>query len=157
MAQSRQSMGFWAMNEFVMGPLTLSVTGYADEESKDFYKANWLVLDVKCTTDQGDVKFSAPCLMTTDIFEFMDETAELLSGEGRHAYLVSLEPQVDVCLARGDGPDMFSMDVELTPDVNDDEDIYGLSIEVTRAQVEQMAAQATQIIEAFPVRGIQAS
>ena len=94
------------MTDFQMGPLTLSVKSYADDVSEDFYEANWLVLDVKCPTDDGDVAFQSPCLMTTDIFDFMDEINDLLAGQGRQAYLVSLEPQVDVrvghdLLARG--------------------------------------------------------
>lgn len=145
------------MSDFQMGPLTLSVKNYADDVSKDFYEANWLVVGVKCPTDEGDVSFQSRCLMTTDIFDFMDEINDLLVGQGRQAYLVSLEPQVDVRIARGDGPDMFALDVELTPDANDDEDIYGLSTIVSRKDVEGFVTQAEHIIAAFPVRGIQES
>ena len=145
------------MSSLQMGPLELNVKSYADDASKDFYEANWLNIAVTCPTDDGDVAFQSPCLMTTDIFDFMDEIAALLAGEGRQAYLVSLEPQVDVRIARGDGPDTFTLDVELTPNADDDEDIYGLTTTVTRAQVEGFTAQAEQIIETFPVRGIQES
>ena len=145
------------MTDFQMGPLTLSVKSYADDVSEDFYEANWLVLDVKCPTDEGDVAFQSPCLMTTDIFDFMDEINDLLAGQGRQAYLVSLEPQVDVRIALGDGPDVFTLDVELTPNVEDDEDIYDVAAIVSRAEVEEMAKQAAALVEAFPVRGIEGS
>ena len=95
--------------------------------------------------------------MTTDIFDFMDEINDLLVGQGRQAYLVSLEPQVDVRIARGDGPDVFTLDVELTPNADDDEDIYDAAAIVSRAEVEEMAKQATALVEAFPVRGIEGS
>ena len=143
------------MSEFQMGPLSLSVKSYADDVSKDFYEANWLNIAVQCPTDEGNVAFQSPCLMTTDLFDFMDEINDLLAGQGRQAYLVSLEPQVDVRIARGDGPDVFTLEVELTPNADDDEDIYGLSTTVTRADVQGYIAQAEKIIEAFPVRGIQ--
>ena len=143
------------MNSLKMGPLVLNVKSYADDVSKDFFEANWLNICVKCATDDGDVAFQSPCLMTTDVFDFMDEIAALLAGEGRQAYLVSLEPQVDVRIARGDGPDVFTLEVELTPNADDDEDIYGLSVLVSRADVEGYTEQAEQIIEAYPVRGIQ--
>jgi hypothetical protein len=143
------------MIDFQMGPLTLSVKSYADDVSSDFYEANWLNIAVKCPTDEGDVAFQSPCLMTTDLFDFMDEINDLLAGQGRQAYLVSLEPQVDVRIARGDGPDTFTLEVELTPNADDDEDIYGLSTIVTRVDVEGYIVQAEKIIEAFPVRGIQ--
>jgi hypothetical protein len=145
------------MTDFQMGPLTLSVKSYADDVSEDFYEANWLVLDVKCPTDDGDVAFQSPCLMTTDIFDFMDEINDLLSGQGRQAYLVSLEPQVDVRIALGDGPDVFTLDVELTPNVEDDEDIYDAAAIVSRAEVEEMAKHAAALVAAFPVRGIEGS
>ncbi|MFT4707204.1 MAG: hypothetical protein ACI9PU_001044 [Ascidiaceihabitans sp.] len=143
------------MIDFQMGPLTLSVKSYADDVSSDFYEANWLNIAVKCPTDEGDVAFQSPCLMTTDLFDFMDEISDLLAGQGRQAYLVSLEPQVDVRIARGDGPDTFTLEVELTPNAEDDEDIYDAATIVTRAEVEAMVKQAEQVIEAFPVRGIQ--
>jgi hypothetical protein len=138
-----------------MGPLSLRVKSYADDVSKDFYEANWLNIAVKCATDDGKVAFQSPCLMTTDIFDFMDEMNDLLAGQGRQAYLVSLEPQVDVRIARGDGPDMFTLDIELTPNADDDEDIYDVATIVTRAEIEAMAKQAEQVVEAFPVRGIE--
>lgn len=143
------------MSDFQMGPLVLSVKSYADDVSSDFYEANWLNIGVKCPTDEGDVAFQSPCLMTTDLFDFMDEINDLLAGQGRQAYLVSLEPQVDVRIARGDGPDVFTLEVELTPNADDDEDIYGLATTLTRADVEGYIVQAEKIIEAFPVRGIQ--
>lgn len=142
------------MTDFQMGPLGLHVIKYAAEQADDFYDANWLIIDVNCTTDQGKVAFQSPCLMTTDIFDFMDEIKALLSGEGYNAYLVSLEPQVDVKISRGDGPDMFVLDVELTPDADNDEDIYDLSCPVTRVDLENMAQNASKVIEAFPVRAI---
>ncbi|MFT5796952.1 MAG: hypothetical protein ACI84R_001007 [Candidatus Azotimanducaceae bacterium] len=145
------------MSSFQMGLLSLSVKSYADDVSKDFYEANWLNIDVKCATDEGDVAFQSPCLMTTDLFDFMDEINDLMAGQGRQAYLVSLEPQIDVRIARGDGPDTFTLEVELTPNADDDEDIYGLSTLVTRADVEGYIVQAEKIIEVFPVRGIQES
>ena len=45
------------MSSFQMGPLSLNVKSYADDVSKDFYEANWLNIDVKCATDEGDVAF----------------------------------------------------------------------------------------------------
>jgi hypothetical protein len=145
------------MSEFQMGPLSLAVKSYADDASNDFYEANWLNIAVSCPTEDGDVAFQSACLMTTDLFDFMDEISDLLAGQGRQAYLVSLEPQIDVRIARGDTPDIFTLEVELTPNADDDEDIYGLSTTVTRAEVEGYTAQAEKIIEAFPVRGIQES
>ena len=142
------------MTGFQMGPLTLKVKSYADDVLEDFYEANWLVLAVQCLTDEGDVAFQSPCLMTTDVFDFMDELNDLLAGQGRQAYLVSLEPQVDVRIARGDGPDVFTLDIELTPNADDDEDIYDVTSIISRAEVEKMAKQAAALVEAFPVRGI---
>lgn len=145
------------MTDFQMGPLCLIVKGYATEDTTDFEKANWLRIAVTCPTDGGDVAFESSCLMTTDIFDFMDETDALLAGEGFQAYLVSLEPQVDVQISRAQGPDSFALDIELTPDADEDEDIYSLSTVISRADLEAMAAQAKQIIEAFPVRALKAS
>ena len=141
------------MTDLIVGPLTLKIHGYANDISGDFYKSNWLLVGVSCATDQGAVAFKSPCLMTTDFFDFVEETQELLTGKGRQAFLVSLEPQIDVRLERGTGADAFVLDVELTPDANDDEDIYDLSTQVSRAQIDSMIAQAKQIIVAFPVRG----
>jgi hypothetical protein len=145
------------MSEIQLGPLDLSIKSYADDVSEDFYEANWLNIAVQCKTDEGEVAFQSPCLMTTDIFDFMDEINDLLAGMGRQAYLVSLEPQVDVRIARGDGPDVFTLDVELTPDAQDDEGIYDVAVIVSRAEVEAMAKQAEAVVEAFPVRGIEGS
>jgi hypothetical protein len=143
------------MSKFQMGPLCLTVKGYVDDVSKDFYEANWLTIAVSCPTEDGDVSFQSACLMTTDFFDFMDEMKSLLAGEGRQAYLVSLEPQVDVRIVRGDEPDTFVLDVELTPVIEDDEDIYGMSAPLTRADVEGFAKQAEAVIADFPVRGIE--
>jgi hypothetical protein len=145
------------MTDMKMGPLDLSVLSYASDDTADFEKANWLLVKVACPTDAGDVAFQSSCLMTTDIFDFMDETDALLAGEGYHAYLVSLEPQVDVQIARGEGADSFTLDIELTPNAQDDEDIYGLSTVITRADLEGIATQTKHIIDTFPVRALKAS
>lgn len=145
------------MTDFNLGPLCLTVKRYAHDDAKDFEKANWLHIGVKCPTDDGDVSFASSCLMTTDIFDFMDETDALLAGEGFQAYLVSLEPQVDVQIQRGDGPDSFTLDIELTPNAQDDEDIYAVSTTLSRDDMQDLAAQAKRIIEAFPVRSLKAS
>lgn len=141
------------MNDFQVGPLTLRVKSYANDVSADFYNSNWLNIAVKCPTDAGDVGFQAACLMTTDIVDFLDELQDLLGGKGRQAFLVSLEPQVDVCLSRGEGPDAFQLDVELTPNADDDEDLYEASATVSRTDLETVAAQAAQIAQTFPMRG----
>ncbi len=145
------------MTNFQMGPLALTVKSYATEDTTDFEKANWLHIEVNCPTDAGDVSFASSCLMTTDIFDFMDETDALLAGEGYQAYLVSLEPQVDVQIARGERADSFTLDIELTPNTQDDEDIYGLSTVITRADLEGIATQTKHIIDTFPVRALKAS
>ena len=140
------------MTDLIIGPLSLRTDGYANAVSGDFYADNWLRVAVNCTTDQGQVAFTAPCLMTTDIYDFVEELDDFLSGKGRHACLVSLEPQVDVRLSRSDG-DLFELEIELTPDADKDEDIYDATATVTRADVDRMAAQAADIIKAFPARG----
>jgi hypothetical protein len=48
---------------------------------------------------------------------------------------------------------MFELEIELTPDADADEDIYDATATVARADVDRIAAQAAQIIEAFPARG----
>jgi hypothetical protein len=135
------------MNDLKIGPLSLKFGGYANDLSGDFYADNWLNVVVTCTTEQGQVAFTSPCLMTTDIYDFVEELDEFLSGKGRHACLVSLEPQVDVRLSRGADADTFEIEIELTPDAEADEDISDATATVTRADVDRVAVQAKQIIE----------
>lgn len=84
--------------------LALSISGYEFSLKKDidWYDANWLVVQVDYSDDDGEKTYTAPCLLTNELESLKDDIGDILQGEETGMITDFLEPSLKLSITRVD-------------------------------------------------------
>ena len=137
--------------ELKVAGLQLWVHGREFPESEDLYDGNWLRVTAHCGASGASVWVQGSILMVTDIANFGDKCAAMLSGELESAALDPLEPEIRVTLKAADHIGHVRTQVEITPDHLAQE--HRFEFEVDQSYLPGIIGQCSAIVQEYPIRG----
>jgi hypothetical protein len=137
--------------ELTVAGFRLWVHGRQFPDAEDYDDGNWLRVTAHCGASGASVWAQGAILMVTDIADFGDQCAAMLSGGTRLAHLDPLEPELRVLLQATDRLGHVRVQVEITPDHL--AQAHRFEFEVDQSYLPGIIRQCSAIMQEYPIRG----
>lgn len=142
-AQSRGS-------DLSVGGLTLFIEERANNNSDDYWDANWLTVRAECRGKNSLVSVTGPILHLSEVAALKVGCARLAAGEITETGLFCMEPNLKIELWSVPGGQLIGK-IRITPDHKSEMHDFGFAMDA--GELAAVETACSLVLEHYPMRG----